>query len=119
MIAVGGHYLEPLPGLLVRAACPFGGGIGGSHQELCGALAGGVIVLGALYGRETSAVDDTRVQALAAEFRERFQAHFKDTRCQSIRDRWRDPAQGCLPVVLEAVELLLDLLPQSEADVTL
>ena len=61
--------------LAAKIASPFGGGIG-RMREVCGAVSGMYMVLGALYGYDET-TDDTRkkqlyhdVQALAAQFRE-------------------------------------------------
>ena len=37
------------PERLFAAAGSFGGGVGGSHEELCGAVSGGLLVLGLLF----------------------------------------------------------------------
>ena len=37
------------PEQLFAAAGSFGGGVGGSHEELCGAVSGGLLVLGLLF----------------------------------------------------------------------
>ena len=62
--------------LAAKIASPFGGGIG-RMREVCGAVSGMYMVLGALYGYDETAEDDGRkkqlykdVQALAAQFRE-------------------------------------------------
>ena len=36
---------------VIRSTSGFGGGIGGSNEELCGAFTGGVVALGYLLGR--------------------------------------------------------------------
>ena len=61
--------------LAARISSPFGGGMG-RMREVCGAVSGMFMVLGALYGYDET-TDDTRkkqlyyeVQALAAQFRE-------------------------------------------------
>ncbi len=48
------------------------GGVGGTHQELCGALSAGVLLIGALYGRLTPDEDDGPCYDLASRYRERF-----------------------------------------------
>ena len=62
--------------LAAKIASPFGGGIG-RMREVCGAVSGMFMVLGALYGYDETAEDDARkkqlymdVQDLAARFRE-------------------------------------------------
>lgn len=110
MIAVGGHYLSPLPDLLVRASCPFAGGVGGSNRGLCGALSGGVIVLGALWGRTNSSENDDFVQKLASRYWNRFVEAVGETRCQAIKDLPRIDESGCAPVVEEGCRILVDLI---------
>ena len=89
VVAVGGLYLNPVPDVLVRASCPFGGGVC-DRQELCGALSGGVMVLGALWGRNKAGVNDDFVNDLACQFRRRFLARFGHTQCAPIHDSsWR------------------------------
>ena len=57
-----------------KLASPFGGGMG-RMREVCGAVSGMYIVLGALYGYDNSAADSKKkelykdVQALAEKFR--------------------------------------------------
>lgn len=55
-----------------------GGGLGGSHQEVCGAISGGVMVLGLLYphtkGEDTAA--KRQVYGLTKTFLTRFQERF-------------------------------------------
>ena len=75
----------PLPALLAAAGA-FGGGVGGSHEELCGAVSGGVLVLSLLYP-QTEANDKEgkmRIYAKAKEFRRRFEEIFGLTRCGEL-----------------------------------
>ena len=51
MLAVGEHLLGPLDDQVLRMSSGLGGGLGSTQQELCGALSGGVLIIGALYGR--------------------------------------------------------------------
>ncbi|MEG1987725.1 MAG: C-GCAxxG-C-C family protein, partial [Oscillibacter sp.] len=64
----------------------FGGGIGGSHAELCGAVSGGVMVLSLLFphteGSDTAG--KRQIYATAKEFRRRFEAIFGLTRCGEL-----------------------------------
>ena len=62
--------------LAAKLSSPFGGGMG-RMREVCGAVSGMLMVLGALYGYEENAEDDHHkkqlykdVQALAGSFRE-------------------------------------------------
>jgi len=57
---------------ITRYATGFGGGIGGSCTETCGALTGGIIAIGWLFGRDKTSDDKQKAFLLSAEFRESF-----------------------------------------------
>lgn len=69
-----------------RVASGFCGGIGKSGQDVCGALAGGVMALGNIYGREKGAEDINRLVAFSAELRQLFLNRFKSTVCREIKN---------------------------------
>ncbi|MBC7231898.1 MAG: C_GCAxxG_C_C family protein [Chloroflexi bacterium] len=114
MLAVGGHLLGEIPPPMFRMASIFAGGLAGTHQELCGALSGGVMVIGALYGRTRPGEDEAVARALAARFRERFLAAFGTTQCAPIRERFERTGQRgfCAPVAERAVEILCEVLAE-------
>lgn len=65
----------------------FGGGIGGSHCELCGAVSGGVMVLSLLNPHSEGGDIEAKkyVYSLAKEFRQRFADSFGGlTRCGEL-----------------------------------
>lgn len=72
-----------LPDACLRMATPFGGGIGRS-QDVCGALAGAVMAVGASLGR-TSADEDksTSYEAAGMVFRD-FVQTFGSCRCSDL-----------------------------------
>lgn len=112
MLAVGEHLLGHLEPQAARMATGLGGGLGGTHQELCGALSGGALVIGALYGRHHLPASDEPAFSLAARYRERFLSELGATQCEQIRT-WVEAPGGpssCAPVVERAALLLLDLL---------
>ncbi len=55
-----------------KVATAFGGGVGRTKQEICGALTGGIIALGYLFGRSEPGADWTDASDLAAKLRQRF-----------------------------------------------
>jgi len=116
VIAVGDHYLGKAPEVLQRASCPFGGGVGCSYQELCGVLSGGTMIIGALYGRLSSSVNDDRIRALACEFRERFIGLAGNSQCEAIRNSLPDQDKRCLPIVEGGTRILVDLLENTDLD---
>jgi C_GCAxxG_C_C family probable redox protein len=109
-IAVGDYYLDPCPGILKRVSCAFGGGVGGCRQELCGVLGGGVIALGALYGREVVSEDDAELKKLICKFRDAFIARFGTSTCEPIRNALPDVEKRCCGVVQDGTRLLVDLI---------
>ena len=65
-------------------ATAFGGGVGRTHQDICGALTGGVIALGCLFGRNEPSADWTDASELAAELKRRFVLEHGTTNCGAI-----------------------------------
>jgi C_GCAxxG_C_C family probable redox protein len=118
LLAVGGHVLGHLEPQAARMATGLGGGVGGTHQEMCGALSGGVLVAGGLLGRQDLDQDDEPAYTLAAQFRERFLAELGDTQCERLRERVEAPGGlgSCSRVVEEAATILLELLAQARPD---
>lgn len=64
-----------------KVATAFGGGVGGTKQDICGALAGGIIALGFLFGRSEPGADWTDVSELAAKLKQRFVQEYGTTNC--------------------------------------
>ena len=114
MLAVGEHKLGGLEPQAIRMSTPFGGGVGGTRQELCGALSGGVMVIGALYGRTDSSQDDKQAYELAKQYREGFHTEFGHTKCEPIREAFAKPdgSHGCDRVVERAAQVLLGVLEE-------
>jgi C_GCAxxG_C_C family probable redox protein len=118
MLAVGGYVLEDLDPQRVRMATGFAGGVGDTQQEMCGALSGGVMVIGALYGRSSLAEDDWLALQLATRYRERFASEMGETRCGPLRE-WVHATGGpgsCAFVVERAARILLELLDEQGKD---
>ena len=67
----------------VRSAGYFGGGIAGTHDEVCGALSGGIIALGLLQGRSKPG-EPLSGKTLAAEFKDRFLERNGHVRCHAL-----------------------------------
>jgi C_GCAxxG_C_C family probable redox protein len=114
LLAVGEHKLDKLEPQAIRMSNPFGGGVGGTREELCGALAGGLMVIGAIYGRTESSQDDEQSYAMAKRYRETFLAEFGHTPCAPIRQAFAKPdgSHGCDVVVARAARALLGVLDE-------
>ena len=95
----------------------FGGGVGGSHAELCGAVSGGVLVLGLLTPHTDSADKEGKRRIW-------FEAVFGLTRCGELLKARpgvteRNSASACLGVtahcdnmIVTAVELVEQMLAE-------
>ena len=98
----------------------FGGGIGGSHEELCGAVSGGVLVLSLCFphARGGDQAAKQNLYRLSREFRRRFFETFGYTRCGELlrarpgvtektpAARRLGAAAHCDIMIVTAVELL-------------
>ncbi len=110
MIAVGDHYMGKTPELLLRASAPFGGGVGGCREEICGALSGGILVLGALMGRTLPTENDEHLRDLVRLLRDRFQAAMGHTHCNPIRNTLPEEERPCGPLVEQGARLIVELI---------
>lgn len=112
MLAVGGHVLDTLSPESVRMATGLAGGVGSTHQELCGALSAGVLIIGGRYGRADLGQDDQLALDLAARYRDRFLAELGSTLCDPLRQKVKAPGGlgSCSRLVERAAFILLDLL---------
>ena len=114
MLAVGGQVLGKIDPQWIRMTTGFAGGTGDSRQELCGALSGGVMVIGALHGRSRLDEDDRPAIERANRYRERFLAELGEARCGPLRERVNAPGGlgSCAAVVERAARILLNLLDE-------
>ena len=110
MLAVGEHLLGPIDDRIRRMACGLGGGMGGSREEACGALTGGVLLLGALCARTSPAQEDTELYRRVCAYRERFLAEFGFTRCADLQASGfgSGGTRPCSALVERAAQILLD-----------
>ncbi len=116
MLAVGGQVLDELGAQALRMATGFCGGLGDTREELCGALSGGVMVVGGLVGRASLEEDDQPAIRLASEYRTRFLKEFGYTQCARLREDVVNVTGGlgsCGALVERAVMILLRQLSQA------
>jgi C_GCAxxG_C_C family probable redox protein len=112
MLAVGEYVLGNVDDQTLKMTTGFAGGIGATHQELCGALSAGILIIGALYGRTQPNEDDSLCQILAANYRNRFNQELGSINCGELRaERFGSGGQEpCSVLVERAAQLLLDIL---------
>jgi C_GCAxxG_C_C family probable redox protein len=116
MLAVGGHLVDDFQTQSLRMATGFSGGLGDTREELCGALSGGVMVIGALCGRRSLEEDDQPAIRLASRYRTRFLEQFGYTQCARLREEVVNVTGGlgsCGALVEQATTILLRLLSEA------
>ena len=107
----------------------FGGGFGGSHEEACGAVSGGVLVLSLCFPHASG--DDQaakkNIYRIAKEYRRRFLEVFGHSRCGALLQARpgvteKNPASRrlgvtahCDNMIVTAVELLEALVQEERA----
>jgi C_GCAxxG_C_C family probable redox protein len=114
VLAVGEQLWGKVDDQIRRMTTGLAGGLGCSYQELCGALSGGTLIIGALYGRTTPDGDDEECNRRACAYRERFLARFGTTRCIELRDSGygSEGQWPCSTLVEAAAHLLLEVLAE-------
>jgi C_GCAxxG_C_C family probable redox protein len=95
-----------------RVATGFGGGMGGSHEEACGALTGGILAIGYLYGRSDPNAGKDDAFKLVAEFRKRFLEEVGSTGCKNILDQLgkQDNYDKCKKMTAVTAGILAEIL---------
>jgi C_GCAxxG_C_C family probable redox protein len=119
LLVVGEHVLGDVGPRCARMATGLAGGLGDTQQEMCGALSGGVLVIGGLLGRESLNEDDRPALDLATRYRERFLAELGATQCARLREMVYAPGGlgSCALLVERAAMILLKLLEEAERGV--
>jgi C_GCAxxG_C_C family probable redox protein len=108
-----GQYYDPeFDPKLMRLATGFGGGIAES-ADVCGALAGGVMLIGYLYGRAGLDESQDKCWRYCRTYRERFLAELGGTTCFHFTQGRFNPEnhRKCAEVVRQAADILLNILP--------
>ena len=87
----------------LKMAAGFGGGVG--IEAICGALTGGVMVLGRMF-TEDRAHASPRVKELTIELIERFRREMGEIDCTPLKERYRTEELGCRNVILKGAQVL-------------
>lgn len=114
MLAVGEHLWGQVDDRTRRMTSGLAGGLGCSMQEMCGALSGGSLIIGSLYGRTSADEDDSECNQRVSLYREWFCQQFGSTRCQDIRDSGygSDGQWPCSLLVEQATRILWRVLAE-------
>lgn len=104
--------LDYVDAQMVRMAGAFMGGAGGTRQELCGALSGGIMIIGALLGPRDPGADESPMRQAVSVYRERFIDEIGPTKCAALRDGLygADGREPCSVLVGRSTRILLEIL---------
>lgn len=106
------HFAENPEGYPIKVASGFCGGLGRSHEDICGALTGGIIAVGYLYGRTEQGKDLSEASRIITDFRKAFAEAFGSTNCAAILDILGEQEKyiKCKQLTGKATGLLVDIL---------
>jgi len=82
----GKYYIGDIGIDFGRLVTGYGGGIGRSREEACGALTGCVTALSILFGREDPSVSVDPIHEKVSRFRDMFIEKFGQTNCGLLRE---------------------------------
>lgn len=99
---------------IVKAASGFCGGIGGSHEEICGALSGAILAIGFLYGRSNPNEDNDNIKFISSELLNCFKKKYHTTKCSRILETIGEQKNGekCCELTANTSKLVLKLIDQ-------
>lgn len=84
-LAIHGIVKTDIPAHAVSILTGFGGGIGGSHQSLCGAVTGGIAALDLTWGRRKPAHESSKqAYEVARDFLGQFRSRFGTEICGEL-----------------------------------
>jgi len=104
-----------LPEVALRIATPFGGGVG-RCEDLCGALSGGVMGIGASMGRSEATGDKFASYNAAKKLHEQFLRAFGSSLCKELNHgdfKSREHASRCKNFTLETVRMTYRILSKA------
>ncbi len=112
------HYSNGAHSDIPNAATVFGGGIGASKGETCGALNGGIVAIGCLLGRRQPGDDKKAAYELGAEFRLKFIDQFGSSACRTILEGFGEQENciECKKLTARAAGILFTVLGQTIPD---
>ena len=95
-----------------KVASAFGGGVGRTKQELCGALAGGFIALGYFHGRSETTDNWDDLADMASGLRQKFESEHGTTRCAALLESFgpQENMMRCKQLTGEVAGMLAEIL---------
>jgi len=106
------------PSQAIAHATPFGGGVGRTFCEVCGALSGGLIAVGHMYGRTEKGGGWDVPASMSKALRDFFIEEYGSTGCGVLRDRFGEEQYlQCTRIVERVAEATNDILVVSSVEV--
>ena len=114
MLMTGKYYLPEIDFSYSNLVTGFGGGVGRSRAETCGALTGSVVALSMLIGRHDTSKSVDEIHPHIAEFRDIFLREFDNSICEELRKGYDGDAakKMCHEMTAKTVILLFDFLKE-------
>lgn len=103
LYGANGAYHLGLDKEALKLAAGFGGGM--AIEDVCGALAGSIMVLGRLFVKER-AHESTRIKDLTKELFESYRRAMGEIDCAPLKAKYRTEECKCRDVILKAAEIL-------------
>ncbi|MFQ6130666.1 MAG: C-GCAxxG-C-C family protein [Armatimonadota bacterium] len=117
LLTVGERVWQDFDPRLARMGTGWAGGIA-LTEDLCGAVAAAVMLIGARHGRVTLEDSDQECLRLVQEFRARFERELGSLLCRDLKPGPFGPEshRRCAAIVRRATDILLDLLNDDGGD---
>lgn len=97
----------------LKLAGGFGGGM--AIEGECGALTGGIMVLGYMFVKER-AHESELVKNLTKEFIKRFNDKLKTTNCKELKDMYRNDETRCFAIIKASAEALDEVIKMAKSE---
>lgn len=88
---------------MLKAVIPFGGGM--YLESTCGILTGSLVALGLIFAEDKPS-NNEKVKKITSEWLGIFEYKFGNINCKELKASHSDPGFGCRPLILEASDLL-------------
>ncbi len=105
------YYSMSLPSTTIRLSSAFGGGM--CIEDTCGALTGGLMVLGYLFVKE-KAHESTLIKEIVNEYFDLYESKMGSINCKILKDNYRDEKNGCKFVIEVSFSCLYEVISKHE-----
>lgn len=119
ILSLAKYYLGGADPSWVKMVSGMAGGIGGSHEEVCGVITGAINIIGLLYADPNPDDNDDAFQELCEGYLHEFERILGGKRCTDFREglgyTGREPGKPCSIIIEKGTRLLIDYLSKHGA----